>query len=511
MTESALPATERAPRYPALIAGPLLAAVVYWLLPDAYIALDGSETPIAHETRATIALIAWMATWWFTEAVHLAVTALLPLALFPLFGVAGIEVVASSYASHLIFLFVGGFIIGLAIHRWRLDKRIALLVLLVVGERPANVVGGFMLVAAFLSAFVSNTATTIMLLPIALSVLGLRDAEGGEADSLIAGDDRFAVCLMLAIAYAASIGGISTLIGTAPNVFAATFIHDSLVPGLGADISFVGWLKMALPAVLVLLPVCWLLLTHVVFPLGERLPGARRQALIAHYRELGTVSRGEWLTLAVFAFAATLWITRPLIGSFEITIGGVAYAPFAGLSDAGIAIFAALLLFVLPAGDGRAVMDWRTAVQLPWGIVLLLGGGLALAAAVKSHEVDLLLGAQATAFSQLPDFAALLLVVALIVFLTEFASNTATTAALVPMLAAFAPVFDIHPMLLIIPATFAASCAFMMPVATPPNAIVFGSGRLHVSQMVKAGFWINLAAIAVVTLVGYFWVSRFIQ
>ncbi len=495
---------ESGPRYPALAAGPVFAALVYWLLPDVYTSIDGVETAITFETKATVAMLTWMATWWFTEAVHLAVTAMLPLALFPLFGIADVKTTASSYASHLIFLFAGGFIIGLAIHRWRLDKRIALLVLLAVGERPANVVAGFMLVAAFLSAFVSNTATTIMLLPIALSLLDLRDADRAAPS---ARSDNFTVCLLIAIAYSASIGGISTLVGTAPNVFTASFIQNSLPEQFRTEISFVGWAKMALPVTLTLLPACWLLLTRFVFPLGDKLPGASRGVVRVQYRELGAVRRGEWITLGVFASAATLWVTRPLLNAVELEIAGQAYTPFAGVSDAGIAIFCALSLFLLPAGGGRAAMDWKTAVQLPWGILLLLGGGFALAAAVKSHGVDRLLGAQIAGFEQLPDFAVIMLVVALIVLLTEFASNTATTAALIPMLAAFAPATGIDPLLLVVPATFAASCAFMMPVATPPNAIVFGSGYLRISQMVKSGFWLNLIAVVLVSTVSYFWLA----
>ena len=500
--------SETGVRYPALFAGPLLATLVYALLPDAYTSVSGVETAVSPATKMTVAMVVWMAAWWFTEAVHISVTALLPVVLFPLLDVAGIRTVASSYASPLIFLFAGGFIIGLAIHRWRLDKRIALLVLLAVGERPASVVAGFMLVAAFLSAFVSNTATTIMLLPIAISVLTLRDSDepGGSEHDPRSGN--LAVCLMIAIAYAASIGGISTLVGTAPNAFTASFVRDSLPGAFRSELSFVGWMGMALPVTLTLLPACWFLLTHLVFPLGDKPLGAGRKRLVEHYRALGRVSRGEWLTLAVFALTAALWVTRPLINAVEFEIAGVPRRPFANVSDAGIAVSAALLLFMLPGGGGRAVMDWRTAVQLPWGILLLLGGGFALAAAVRDNGVDQLLGAQLTVFSQLPDFAVLALVVALVVFLTEFASNTATTATLVPLFAAFAPIFDVHPLLLLMPATFAASCAFMMPIATPPNAIVFGSGYLRISQMVRAGFWMNLVAIMLVSSVSYFWVGR---
>ena len=490
-------------RHRALIAGPLIAALVYYLLPETYVMIDGTVTAVTSPMKATVAVIAWMAIWWFTETVDIAVTALLPLILFPLLGIGDIKTVASSYASPLIFLFVGGFIIGLSIHRWGLDKRIALLVLLAVGQRPAHVVAGFMLVTAFLSAFISNTATTIMLLPIALSVVALHDASPDDAVR----SEKFTVCLVIAIAYAASIGGISTVIGTAPNAFTVGFMQDAVPEAFRTEISFVGWMKMALPVSLTLLPVSWLLLTHVIFPLGDKPFGAGRERLNEHYRKLGEVGRGGWVTLCVFALAATLWITRPLISDIEIEIANSVYTPFVGMSDAGIAVLAAMLLFVLPVGNGRRAMDWPTAVKLPWGILLLLGGGFALAAAVRANEVDQLLGAQVVAFAELPDFVVLALVVTVVVFLTEFASNTATTAALVPVFAAFAPVFGIHPLLLVMSATFAASCAFMMPVATPPNAIVFGSGHLRISQMVKAGFWINLAAIMLVTFVGYFWIG----
>lgn len=502
------PETEKSVNYPALIAGPVLAAFLYWLLPDSYTALDGSEASLLPAMKAVISMIVWMVVWWFSEAVDIAVTAMLPLALFPLLGIADIKTTAASYASDLIFLFAGGFILGLSLSRWHLDKRIALLVLLSTGERPANIVAGFMLVAAFLSAFVSNTATTIMLFPIAMSVLSRRAAAPShDGNTYDVRSDNFVVCLMIAIAYAANLGGMSTLVGTAPNAFTATFIQNSLPPHSSTEISFVSWTKMALPVNLTLLLVCWLLLTHFIFPLRQQLPGIERDTLKEHYRMLGPMSKGEWASLIVFALTATLWITRPAIAAFSIEIDGNLYLPFKGLSDASIAIFAALLLFTLPVGDGRAAMDWPTAVRLPWGILILLGGGLALAKAVKDHGIDQLLGAQISSFAHLPDWAILLLAITLVVFLTEITSNTATTAVLVPMFAAFAPVLDIPPLLLLIPVTFAASCAFMMPVATPPNAIVFGSGFIHVSQMIKSGFWMNLIAIALITTISYFWLT----
>ena len=493
-------------RYPALIAGPLLAALIYWGLPENFTAANGSLIPLTPAAKATVAIIVWMATWWFTEAVHIAVTSLLPLVLFPLAGVADIKTTAGSYASDLIFLFIGGFILGMSINRWHLDKRIALTVLQVVGERPENVVAGFMLVAAFLSAFISNTATTVMLLPIALSVLSLHRPAHLAARNTSSPADDFPVCLLIAIAYAASLGGISTIIGTPPNVFTANFIQN-LPAAESVEISFAGWMKMALPISLSLLFICWLLLTRFVFRLNKQLPGISHKQLAVQYRGLGPMSAGEWVSLGVFVLAAVLWITRPVISRLEIEIAGASYLPLAGLSDAGIAMLAAMLLFVLPVGNKQAAMNWQTAVRLPWGIIILLGGGFALAMAVKSNGIDLLLGSQVAGLTHLPDLMVLLLIVALVVFLTEFTSNTATTAVLIPAFAAFAPLFDIPPLLLLIPATFAASCAFMMPIATPPNAVVFGSGHIRISQMVRAGFWMNLAAVGLITCVSWLWLA----
>ena len=504
---SAKPApSERDVRYPALVAGPLLGALVYWWLPENFTAANDSLVALTPAAKATIAIIVWMAVWWFTEAVHIAVTSLLPLVLFPLTGVADIKTTAGAYASDLIFLFIGGFILGMSINRWHLDKRIALAVLRMVGERPENVVAGFMLVSAFLSAFISNTATTIMLLPIALSVLSLHRPTHSAEQGVSSSADNFPVCLLIAIAYAASLGGISTIIGTPPNVFTANFIQDFPATE-SVGISFIGWMKMALPVSLTLLFICWLLLTHFVFRLNRQLPGIQRKQLTAQYRSLGPMSAGEWISLGVFALAATLWLARPAISQLDIEIAGTSYSPLSGLSDAGIAMLAALLLFVLPAGNKQAAMDWQTAVRLPWGIIILLGGGFALAKAVKANGIDLLLGSQIAGLAHLPDIAVLLLVVALVVFLTEFTSNTATTAVLIPVFASFAPLLDIPPLLLLIPATFAASCAFMMPIATPPNAVVFSSGHIRIPQMVRAGFWMNLAAVGLITCISWLWLA----
>ena len=485
-------------KYVPLLAGPLLGAAVYFLLPDSYTAFNETAAEVGHATKATLAVLVWMATWWILEAIDLTVTSLLPLAVFPLIGIMDVKSAAAPYASHLIFLFFGGFSLGLAMQRWGLDRRIALFMLRLVGCKPANMVAGFMLATAFLSAFVTNTATTALMLPIALSVLRFQKEEIHGAAV-----NRFAVCLLLGIAYSASLGGISTVVGTAPNAFVVGYLEN--LPGYGTTIPFATWSMAALPVTLLMLPAVWLILTKFIFPLDAAPSDEGGEWLQKHYRELGPMKRGEILTLVVFLTTALLWITRPLINKLSFNFNGEVFHPFADLSDSGISIIAMIALFILPVSRNKAVMDWATALRMPWGVLLLLGGGLSLAAAVQANGVSELLSAQITGVFDLPDFLVLVAVVAIITFATEFASNTATTATLLPVFIALALAFDVPPYLLALPATFAASCAFMMPVATPPNTIIFGSGCIRMPQMVKAGFWINLTAILIVSLIGYFW------
>jgi sodium-dependent dicarboxylate transporter 2/3/5 len=363
-----------------------------------------------------------------------------------------------------------------------------------------------MLITAALSMWVSNTATTIMMLPIALSVIGLlrrrdqgADASGAGPPGPFGGDagDGFALCLLLGIAYAASIGGIGTLIGTPPNLFLASYVKSNL----GIEISFVRWMGIGIPLVVIFLPVTWLLLTRIVFPLRDA--GADRGPLeIPGVSEaLGPMSRGERATFVVFALTALAWIFRPILTRIEV----VGSRPLAGLSDPAIAMVAALALFVIPV-DRRErvfVMDWGTAAKLPWGVLLLFGGGLSLAAAIRANGVGEFIANQVGAFAGLPSVVLVVLVVTLLIFLTELTSNTATTATLVPILASLAPGMGHDPFVLIVPAAIAASCAFMLPVATPPNAIVFGSGHVTVPQMARAGFWLNVIGIALITALTY--------
>jgi sodium-dependent dicarboxylate transporter 2/3/5 len=475
-----------------LVAGPLAAVAVYLVLPESYVA-SGESVAFGHAGRATGAIGAWMAIWWMTEAISLYATALLPLVLLPLCGVLGMHETAAPYAHELIFLFMGGFVLALSMQRWGLDRRLSLHALRLFGTRPDAVVAGFMCVTAGLSMWVSNTATCVMMLPIALGVIRAIDTRPGDDGSEGRVASPFAVCLLLGVAYAASIGGVGTLVGTPPNLFLASYAKSHL----GVEISFARWMGVGLPIVLLFLPVTWLLLTRVLFALPrQRVDGAREQ-LDEELRLLGAMSRGEWASLVVFASTALAWMTRPWLIQIEI----VGRRPLAGLTDPGIAMTAALILFVIPVGGGRRrfAMDWPTASRLPWGLLLLFGGGLSLAQAIRTNGLGEYIGHAFTFLGAVPEWFCVLAVVSVMIFLTEITSNTATAASLIPILGGIAPAMGVEPLLLVVPAAVAASCAFMLPVATPPNAVVFGSGMIRLPQMVRAGLGLNLLGIVLIT------------
>jgi solute carrier family 13 (sodium-dependent dicarboxylate transporter), member 2/3/5 len=446
---------------------------------------------------ATMSVLAWrtaaigvlMAVWWISEALPIAVTALVPLALFPLLGVLSMRATAVPYSNPLIFLFLGGFIIALAMQRWGLHKRIALLVVRAVGTQPHSLVFGMMLASAFISMWVSNTATAVMMLPIGLSVILLvkPESEYGAGRPV---DFNFAICIMLGIAYACSIGGLATLIGTPPNALLAAFMLETY----DVEIGFAQWMSVGLPLVIVTLPLTWLLLTRVSFPIGiAGIPGGR-EMILAEYQRLGPMSRPEKWVAAVFVSAAVLWIVRPLIEGFV-----------PGLTDTGIAIMAAIALFAIPV-DARMtafVMDWAAVRDLPWGVLLLFGGGLALAEAVTASGLAVWIAGAIAVVGAMPTLVLIVTVTLVVIFLTELTSNTATAAAFLPLIAALAIGVGQNPFLLVVPAAIAASCAFMMPVATPPNAIVYGSGYVTIPQMVKAGWWLNIMFAIAITLLMY--------
>ena len=524
-----------------LFVGPL-AALLTWVL------LAGAVLAMPPAARATAAVSALMAIWWMTEAIPLAATALVPLVLFPLTGVylvgmqqgdavmvrqAGtgtiaegtvvswddqqvtvrtddqaqqylpgelqvlekeppIQRAASPYASRFVFILMGGFMIALGIQRWGLHRRIALTIAANIGDHPAALVGGFMAAAAFLSMWVSNTATTMMLLPVALSVvLVTLPQDDGDDDTR-----NFAICMMLGVAYGASIGGLGTLIGSPPNALFAAYMAENH----GFEIGFVGWMAVGLPLVVVLLPIAWFVLVRLIYPF--RLHGGAGAVVVAgELRGMGPLSTPELRVALIFLTVAAMWICRPWLAGLP---------GLGGLSDAGIALLGGFAMFVVPARrmglEGPFLMDWESAVKLPWGVLLLFGGGLSLASAVSATGLAAWIGDALGGLAGWPVVAVVLVIAGVVIFLTELTSNTATAAAFLPVVAALAPLIGLDPVTLALPAALAASCAYMLPVATPPNAIVYSSGHVSVPQMVRAGFILNLVAMGLIAALAFVWV-----
>jgi sodium-dependent dicarboxylate transporter 2/3/5 len=453
-----------------LLLGPLL-LVIMLLAP----APEGM-TPAAWRTAAVGVL---MATWWIAEPVPIAVTALLPLVLFPLLEVATLNATAAPYANPVIFLFLGGFLMALALERTGLHRRAALATLAVVGTRPAPLVFGFMAVTAFISMWVSNTATTVMILPMALAVMSLATGDDRERH-----DGGFGTALLLGIAYAATIGGLGTLIGTPPNALFAAFMAESY----GIRIGFAEWMLVAVPVVLVALPITWWILTHVIHRLDDQ-PIAGGAALLADERlALGPVSRDEWFTGGVTVVTAAAWICRPLLERL-----------FPAISDTGIAIAAVVVLFAVPMGwrPLRQVVTWQQADRLPWGVLLLFGGGLSLAAGIQGSGLAEWIGLRLGGVTSWPAPAMVLVLVATVIVLSEFASNTAIAAAFLPIVATLAVGDGNVPVIPVLATAMAASGGFMLPVSTPPNAIVYGTGRITVGQMAVSGGLVDLLFVAI--------------
>ena len=503
------------------IAGPLCALAVYFVFQPSISAFSvpagasqrAAESPVsnvnalqqhAERTRVTASLAVWIAVWWITEAVPLPVTALLPLVLFPGFGVVRFQTVAQEYANKYIFLFMGGFMLAIAMQRWNLHRRIALLTVLSVGTSPRQLVAGFMLATAFLSMWISNTATTVMMLPIGLSLIELFQRKTDLSGSARL-EQSFGVCLMLGIAYAASIGGMATLVGTPPNALLAGYLHQR-----GILIGFAEWMFFALPLALVLLITTWFLLTHILFSLPAVDVSTGASLIRAEWKKLGPMSRPEWLVLSVFMATAAAWILRKPLANWEVLSDHVPL--LARVDDTWIALLAAISLFLIPSDlkRGPFLLDWEAASALPWGVLLLFGGGLSLAAAMEESQLARWIGSQFAEMGGLPVFWIVAAVALTVIFFTEITSNLATVSALLPVLFAVARGGDLDPLWLLVPAALAASCAFMLPVATPPNAIVFGSGHIRTGAMVRTGFWLNVVAAVLIPLFVYSCAQHFL-
>ena len=463
-----------------LILGPLLFIVTILFV---------HPSGLSPQANAVLACTLWVAVWWITEAIPIAVTSLLPIILFPLSGGLSISETTASYGHKYVFLYIGGFILAIAIERWNLHRRIALNIINLIGTNVKSIILGFMVATAFLSMWISNTATSMMMLPIGMAIISqLKDnPDTMEDENLI-----FGKALMLSIAYSASIGGMATLIGTPPNLVLAGIVQEFF----DTQITFSKWLMFGLPISVFLLAICWKYLTSFAFQFKHAsFPGGRDE-IRKHLKELGKTSYEEKMVLFIFACTAFAWITRSFLLSKIIP----------GIDDTIIAIAVGIILFLVPASKEkrRALMTWNEAVKLPWGILLLFGGGLALAQGFKVSGLAEWIGSQMTLLDGVMLIFLLLILIAAVNFLTEITSNLATTAMLLPILAPMAIAIDVHPYMLMVGATVAASCAFMLPVATPPNAVVFGSGYLKIIDMVKVGIWMNIISIILLTLITFF-------
>ena len=440
--------------------------------------------------QSMLALAAWMAIWWISEALPIAATAFLPLILMPLLGILPIADVSENYMHPTVLLYMGGFLLATGIEKWNLHRRIALNIINLLGTDLRRIVLGFILATGILSMWISNSATSLMMLPIGLAVVNQFKSQLGESNTSIA--DRLGKNIMLGIAYSASIGGLATLIGTPTNAIMAAVIKDLYDYSIG----FNDWLAFGLPLVAVLLMICWYYLVSSANPLPKSfsLPDGKN-IIGTQLKALGKISYEEKSVMIVFGTVCLAWILR----SFVL----VKFLP--EIDDTIIVLIGVVLLFILPSSSGEdRILDWKTAERIPWGVLILFGGGLALAAGFKETGLAEWIGQRFTLIEGISFFFLLLIIIASVNFLTEVTSNVATASMLLPILASVAFKLDLHPFGLMIGATLAASCAFMLPVATPPNAVVFGSGYLQMKDMVKAGFWLNIISIILVTLMVYF-------
>ena len=466
------------------VVGRILGPVVFALM----LVADQSQDFMSPMAWRAAAVGIWMAIWWATEAIPVAATAFLPILVFDPLGISSLKEAAAPYANPIIYLFLGGFIMALAVERWNLHRRISLAILNKTGTDGRRLIGGFMLVCAMLSMWMTNTSTTMMLLPIVLSVIGVMHDNVTEVSE--ESRKNFQIAMLLGVAYSASIGGLATLIGTPPNALLVGYLADNY----GIEISFARWMAVGIPVSFIMLPCAWYLLTRVLYPVDIPASKAVDEHLSMLRKEMGPMTTPEKRVAIIFGAVIFCWILRRPLTEF---IG------LSGVSDTNIVMTAALLLFMIPSGNSAQpqLMTWHDATRIPWGVLILFGGGLSLAAAVSNSGLALWLGESLSPLNAWGTAVLVLAAVALVIFLTELTSNLATTATLLPVMGAIAIQAGLPPIVLTVPITIAASCAFMLPVATPPNAIVFATGTITIPQMAKAGFWLNVLGIILVTIV----------
>ena len=447
-----------------------------------------SPESLNNKAWLTLGVAILMATWWLTEAIPLPATGLLPIVLFPLLGISSIKDTAQAFSHPIIFLFMGGFIIGLAMQHTGLHKRIAYYIISKFKSSPKSLVFGFMCATAFLSMWISNSATAIMMLPIALSIITVFKEDKNDIK-----DNNFDKALVLSIAFSATIGGIATIIGTPPNTVMAAMLSEMY----NYEINFVDWLKIGLPTSIILLPITWIILTFLCFPLDSK-TSIKDKVIKDKIKELGKISQDEIMVGIVFIITASLWISRKWLST---ALDGV--IPAGALNDSTIAIMAAIFLFIIPSNrpKRKRLIDWQVAQNIPWGALILIGGGLSLATVINSSGLATWIGSLSSNLSNISIVFIVLICIASIIVLTELTSNTATASTFIPIMGATALGLGQDPLLLIIPATLAASCAFMMPVATPPNTIAYASGHLKISDMIKAGIWLNIISIIIIGMI----------
>ena len=469
---------------------PLSKRIGLFLGPILFLIIQFTSISFISDTADTvIAAAVWMVIWWITEAVSISVTALLPLLLFPLFKIMSMDEVGANYGSKIVFLFFGGFILALALEKVNLHKRIALTIIKLTGTSPDRVILGFMIATAFMSMWISNTASTVVMLPIAMSVINLLI---NDEDGFSKPDKNFALSVMLGIAFAANAGGIATVIGTPPNSVLIGLLENEY----NIQISFVKWMSFGLPFSVLLVSIVYLILVKILFPCKGLVFGTSNSVINNELNMLGKLSRKEKHVLVIFAVIVSLWIFRSLINQL---------IPSLGLNDTMISIFGAIVLFAIPHNlkKGNFILQWKDTQKLAWGILILFGGGLALAKGMStSGIVDVV--ANSISNANISILVAVSLLIILMLFMTELMSNVALTAVLAPVVAGIAIGLEIPILHLLIPVTIASSCAFMLPMATPPNAIVFASGFIKVHQMARAGIILNLISVALLILLFQF-------